>query len=148
MKLMTRTPTAATVKRDVDTLFDRFIRGPIFPEFARMAEPMATWEPALDFSETEKEYRVRLEVPGFHRENLDVHLDANVLTLTGQREFQQEMQDEDFLWQEREEGRFTRSIRLPAAVEEAKIEATYEHGVLTVKLPKLTPSPRAKIAIR
>lgn len=149
MKLMTRTPTMAPMKRDFDALFDRFFRGPLFPEFGPVAAAaMPTWEPALDLTETEKEYLVRLEVPGFHRENLDVKFDTGLLTLTGHREIRNEAKGEDFLWQEREEGRFTRSIRIPTPVEETKVDAMYENGVLQVRLPKLTPSPKAKIAIK
>jgi len=149
MKLMTRIPTMGPAKRDFDVLFDRFLRGPLFPEFGpAAAAAMPTWEPALDLTETEKDYLVRLEVPGFHRENLDVKFENGVLTLTGHREIRNETKGEDFLWQEREEGRFTRSLRLPALVEENKVEATYENGVLQIRLPKLTPSPQAKIAIK
>ena len=150
MKLTTATPTLATVKRDFDSLFDRFLRGPLFPDFAPMAAatPAITWEPALDFSETEKEYLVRLEAPGFHRENLDVAYDGNILTLKGHRELRQEQKGEEFLWQERQEGSFMRSLRLPLPIVEGKIEAAYENGVLMVHLPKQMPSPKAKIAIR
>ena len=148
MKLMKPVPTFATVKRDFDTLFDRALRGPLFPEFAPAPAVAPTWEPALDFSETEKEYVVRLEVAGFHKENLDVKLDGEMLTITGLREFRNEIKGEEFLWQEREEGRFARTIRLPAQVMEEKIEASYENGILTVKLPKLQPIPRARIAIK
>jgi HSP20 family protein len=148
MKLMVRAPTPATVKRDFDSLFDRLLRGPLFPDVGPLPPMETAWEPALDLSETEKEYRVRLEVPGFHRENLDVHFDSGVLTLTGRRELREEMKGEDYLWQEREEGRFTRAIRIPLPVEESKIEATYENGVLVVKLPKLTSTLKARIAIK
>lgn len=149
MKLMRATPTPAAVRRDVDTLFDRMFRSPLFPDFPPAKfMPEVNWEPALDFSETEKEYLVRLEAPGFHRENLDVKLDGNLLTLTGHRELEKEMKEEEYLWHEREEGRFTRTLRLPTAVDEAKIEAVYENGILRVKLPKLTPVPKAKIAIK
>lgn len=149
MKLMVRSPTLATVKQDVDTLVDRFFRGPMFPEFAPFApSPAATWEPVLDFSETEKEYLVRLEAPGFHKENLDVKFDGTILTVTGHRELRNEMKGEEYLWKEREEGRFIRTIRLPSPVDESKIEAMYENGVLFVKLYKFAPTPKAKIAIK
>jgi HSP20 family protein len=120
----------------------------MFPEVAPLTNVGQIWEPALDFSETEKEYLVRLEAPGFHKENLDVKFDGNVLTLTGQRELRNDMKDEEFIWHEREEGRFTRSLRLPAPIDETKIEASYEHGLLVIRLPKMTPAPKARIAIK
>lgn len=147
MKAVASPPAMATARRDLETLFDRMFRGTLFPEFPA-TRPMMAWEPVLDVSETEKAYIVRLEVPGFHRENLDVKFEAGVLTLTGHRELQSENKGEEYLWREREEGRFLRTLRMPVPVEEGKVEAHYEAGVLAVHLPKLTPGPQTKIAIK
>lgn len=148
MKLVKTPPAPAAIKRDIDTLFDRLFRGPMFPEVFPMRAIESAWEPALDFSETEKEYVVRLEVPGFHKENLDVKFDAGLLTISGHRELQAEGKGEEYLWQEREHGRFARTLRLPAPVVPEKIEATYENGMLLVKLLKVEPAVQSKIAIR
>jgi HSP20 family protein len=146
MKLMKPAPVPA-LRREFDTMFERLFRTPLFPELQTL--PVETlWEPALDLTETEKEYLIRIEVPGFHRENLDVKFENGVLTLSGTREFRNELKGEEFLWQERTEGRFVRSLRIPAPVMENVVEATYENGVLTVKLPKQQPAPKTKIAIK
>src|SRR3970282_112282 len=111
----------APIKEWIDRLFAPFLSGALWNEpMARVMEP--AWLPAINFSETDKEFLVRLEIPGVHKENLDVNL-------TG----------ETFLYQESEAGRFPRSIRLPAPVTEAKVEAVYADGVLTVHLPKAEP---------
>jgi HSP20 family protein len=102
----------------------------------------------FDLAETDKEYVVRLEVPGIHRENLDIALRDNVLTITGKRDVSQEGGGETYLWKEREFGRFVRTMRLPTAVVENKIEATYQDGVLVVHLPKAVPAPANKILIK
>jgi HSP20 family protein len=147
MKLMKLAPPIGVARRDVDALFDRLFRMPFFPEVPTASvEP--TWEPALDLTEGEKEFVLRVEAPGFHRENLDVKYDNGVLTVTGTREFRNEFKGEEFLWQERNEGRFLRAIRIPAPVVEDKVEALYENGVLLVRLPKLQPFPKARIAIK
>ncbi len=147
MKLMRpMAPPPAT--RDFDRVFDRFFRTPLFPEMIPARTLEALWEPALDLSENDREFLVRLEVPGFHKENLDVKFERDLLTITGHREIRNEVKDEEFLWKEREEGQFTRTLRIPAPVDEAKLEANYENGILMVKLPKLAPAPKAKIAIK
>ncbi|HSR14797.1 MAG TPA: Hsp20/alpha crystallin family protein [Gemmatimonadales bacterium] len=148
MKLMKPMPAPVLGRRDFDTLFDRLMRSPLFPETMPLKAWEGLWEPALDFSETEKEYVIRLEVPGFHRENLDVKYENELLTIAGHREYRDEVKNENFIWKEREEGRFTRTLRVPAAVNEAKIEALYENGILTVKLPKTEAAPKARIAIK
>jgi HSP20 family protein len=139
------------VKEDIDRLFDRFFSSPfamepLFPPFETM--PEGTWTPVFDLVETDKEYVVRLEAPGIHKENLDIALRDNVLTITGKRDVTQEGSNETYLWKEREFGRFVRSMRLPLAVVENKIEATYQDGVLVLHLPKAVPAPANKILIK
>lgn len=147
MKVIKPVLPVGAARRDLDTMLDRMFRSPMFPEMFPM-KTEALWEPALDLSESEKEVIVRLEVPGFHKENLDVKLDNELLTIAGHREFRNEVKGEEFLWTEREEGRFSRTLRIPTTVDPAKVEAMYENGLLTVKLPKLEPTPKAKIAIK
>jgi HSP20 family protein len=152
MRVMKAAPIVGKVKEDIDRLFDRFFSTPfatepLFPPFESGMTEVA-WMPVLDLAETEKEYVVRLEAPGFHRENLDIALRENILTITGKRDFAQEKAGETYLWREREYGRFVRSLRLPTLVVENKIEATYQDGVLNVHLPKAMPAPANKILIK
>ncbi len=147
MKIMRATPTFGTMRQDLDRVFERFFE----PNFWPVTTPktMETmWEPTLDFSETEKEYVIRLEAPGMARDDFDVDLDRTLLTLSGKRELRKEEKGEDYIWQERQEGRFLRTIRLPAAVQEDKIEASYADGILTVKLPKAQPAAKTKVTIK
>jgi len=102
----------------------------------------------MDLVEKEKEYVVRLEVPGVPRENLDVQLEGAVLTLMGHREMAKKEEIENYLWEETENGKFIRTIRLPKAVEANKIEATYEDGILLVRLPKTEPAIKNRILIK
>ena len=147
MKLTKVSPVRAPIKESIDRLFDPFLSGALWNEpLARVMEP--AWLPAINFSENDKEFFVRLEVPGLHKENLDVNLTGDVLTLSGHRELSKETPGENYLYQEMETGRFTRSIRLPAPVAEAKVEAMYTDGVLTVKLPKAEPVVKNRIAIK
>jgi len=147
MKLMKPVVPSGLARREFDTMFDRLFRTPMFPEMLPLKSE-AIWEPVLDLSETEKEVIVRLEVPGFHKENLDVKFENELLTIAGHREYRNEQKGEEFLWTEREEGRFLRTLRIPAAIDPAKVEAMYENGILTVKMPKTEPTPKAKIAIK
>jgi HSP20 family protein len=147
MKLTKVSPIRAPIKESIDRLFDPFLSGALWNEpLARVMEP--AWLPAINFSENDKEFFVRLEVPGLHKENLDVNLTGDVVTLSGHREVAKETPGENYLYQEMETGRFTRSIRLPAPVAEAKVEATYADGVLTVRLPKAEPVIKNRIAIK
>jgi HSP20 family protein len=150
---LTKTQTGVpTLARDIDDVLGRFFNAPAaFPVFN--FEPMkkameTTWMPALDFAETEKEFVIRAEVPGVPRENLDAHLEGDILTLTGHRERNVHEANENILWEERETGKFIRSIRLPKAVEAKKVEADYNEGILTVRLPKAETTVMNKILIK
>jgi HSP20 family protein len=148
MKVMKPLTPLGVARRDWDTMFDRFLRTPLFPEMLPAKTGEALWEPALDLSETDKEFVARLEVPGFHKENLDVKFENELLTISGHREARNEFKGEEFLWTEREEGRFSRMLRIPAPIDPTRVEALYENGLLTVKLPKTEAAPKAKINIK
>lgn len=149
MALVKTAPMIPSAKREVEDFVDRFFRAPFraadLAPLARMAEGFS---PPLDLVETEKEYVLRLEVPGIPRENLDVNLVGEILTVSGHREKMERKDHENMLWEEREEGRFVRSIKLPQAVDATKIDAACQDGVLTVKLPKSEPAVKSKIVIR
>ncbi len=147
MKLMKATPGFTTMKQEFDRVFDRFL-DPTFWPLGMPRAPETMWEPMLDFSENEKEFIVRLEAPGMARDDFDVDLDRNLLMLSGKRELRKEEKGEEYLWQERQEGRFLRTLRLPAAVQEAKVEAAYNNGVLIVKLPKAIETPKTKVTVK
>ena len=145
MQLTKPIPNPAIVKDDVERFFDRVFSRSVF---GRPGSEAATpWLPKLDFSETEKEFVVRIEAAGIPKDDLDVNLEGQVLTLSGRRENIREEETEDFFWKERDTGRFVRSLRLPTAVSAEEITARYHDGVLTVRLPKKEPVLKNRIAI-
>ena len=128
---------------------DRFIDRVLGTPFHLPMTPVeSAWIPVLDYSETEKAYVCRLEVPGIPKENLDLNLVGQVLTVSGHREINRELENEAFFVQERQVGRFVRSIRLPGPVAEAKVEAAVNDGVMTITLPKLEVTPKSRITIK
>jgi HSP20 family protein len=142
---ITRSTPAPMLKPEVARFFDR-VFGPF--DLPEMKVFESAWVPTVDLTESDKEFVVRLEAPGIHRENLDVNLDGNILTLSGRRETFKESEEEEFLFREREQGKFMRSIRLPVAVDQAKILASYQDGVLVVHLPKAEPTMKTRILIK
>jgi HSP20 family protein len=152
MKLTKLQGGVPTIARDFDEVFDRFFNAPLaFPavNFEPIRKAMeGTWMPAIDLTETEKEFILRAEIPGIPRENLDVHLEGDILTLTGHREKKTTEKDENMLWEEREAGKFIRTLRLPKPVEANKVEAVYADGLLTVRVPKAQLAIKNKILIK
>lgn len=152
MRVAMRAPVMGKMGDELERVFDRFLaprflNEPFLPEFPFEAAG-AEWVPTLDVVENANEFIVRLEVPGIHRENLDIQLTGQFLTITGKREMAAETPGEAFLLKERLYGKFVRRIRLTAPVAENKVTANYEEGVLIVHLPKAVPAPANKILIK
>jgi len=85
MRIVKAAPVMAKVREDIDQVFDRVFRSTFGPEALRRAptEAPAAWLPPFDLLETETDYLVRLDIPGAHRENLDITLLGALLTITG-----------------------------------------------------------------
>lgn len=92
--------------------------------------------PPVDILEDEHNIVLQAEIPGVKLEDLNITLENNVLTITGDRKFKEEEKKENFHRIERRYGKFTRSFTLPASVDPQNVNATFENGVLKITLPK------------
>jgi HSP20 family protein len=106
------------------------------PTFAEEAFPLTTWVPACDIYETYKEIVVKAELPGLKKEEVFVSIENNVLTIRGERKFEEEVKRENFHRVERNYGEFLRSFTLPASIDANMILAEFKDGLLWVILPK------------
>ncbi len=104
----------------------------------------STWSPSVDIFETENEIVLTAELPGIEDKDIEIKLDDNTLTLKGERQLEKETQEENYHRIERSYGSFYRSFTLPNYVDQDKIKAEHEHGVLKVFIPKkLESKPRS-----
>ena len=98
--------------------------------------PLLTWNPPCDIYETEKNIVFKTELPGFKKTDVHVTIENNVLTLRGERKFEEETNRENYHRIERHYGEFLRSFTLPTYVEPNKVHAEFKDGVLSMTLPK------------
>jgi HSP20 family protein len=98
--------------------------------------PLTTWTPPCDIYETDKKIVLKMELPEMKNEDVHVTLENNVLTLRGERKFEEKVDRENYHRIERTYGEFLRSFTLPAFVEGNKITAEFKDGLLTVIVPK------------
>ena len=95
-----------------------------------------TWTPVVDIYETESHDLVlKAEVPGMRREDIEVTVENSTLVLKGNKNFDNDVKEENYRRIERAYGTFHRSFTLPSTVDSSKVSADYKNGVLTVKLP-------------
>jgi HSP20 family protein len=122
--------------RGAATLHDHLNR--IFNDsFGRSEESsLTTWAPAVDILETEHALVVKADLPDVDSKNLDIRVENNILTIRGERKFQKQVNENNYLRVERSYGSFARSFSLANTVNTEAIKADYENGVLTLNIPK------------
>jgi HSP20 family protein len=118
--------------------------------FARLLnEPRAgrPWSPAVDIFETVDELILKADVPEVELKDIDLRVENQTLTLSGERKFDKEDTTKGYHRIERGYGQFTRSFTVPQTVDTEKVEAGYNNGVLTVKLPKKAAAKPRQVKI-
>lgn len=123
--------------RDIDRMFDRFMRGLSFPAVEAPALP-ALLRPNVDIAETGKDYTISMEVPGVDEKDVRLELSGNTLTISGEKRQEKESKDRNWHRVERSYGSFRRVLSLPEDANTDKTEATFRNGVLTITLPRTT----------
>jgi HSP20 family protein len=94
------------------------------------------WSPAVDIYESENELVLKADVPDVDLNDIDVRVENQTLTISGERRFEQDQNAKGYHRIERSYGSFTRSFAVPATVDTEKVSAEYKNGVLTISLPK------------
>jgi len=106
--------------------------------FERTSEEanLTAWAPAVDIYETEHELVVKADIPEIKPEELDIRVENNILTIRGERKFEEKVSENNYLRVERSYGSFSRSFSLSNTVNAEAIKADYKNGVLTLSIPK------------
>ncbi len=128
-----------------DRVFDNFWND---SDFVPDGEAGArTFLPAVDILETDGAFVVTADLPGLKKDDIDVSIEDNVLTVSGERKFEKNEDEGTFRRVERSYGTFRRSFALPRGVDPSKVEAKFEDGVLTLNLPKSELAKSRKITV-
>lgn len=109
---------------------------------------LGTWAPSVDIYEDEEKIVLRADVPGVKPEQLSIKIEANTLTISGERRLEKEVQKENYHRVERQYGSFSRSFSLPGTVDADKIRADHRDGVLEIALPKREESRPKQIKVQ
>jgi len=145
-----------SLRREIDSAFERFgsfrsFRDWHFPfDMPRGASALSNAVKSEiatrgDVVENKKSYDITLELPGVEEKDIDVSVDAGILTIKGEKRSEETKDEQDYYMRERHFGSFQRSFQLPDDVNADKIAASHVNGVLTVKLPrKKRAKPKGK----
>ena len=136
--------------KDIVTLRDRMNR-----LFEDMSSPKSeeknimagAWAPSVDIYENENEVVLAAEIPGVDEKDVEIKVEDNNLTLRGERKFEKETKEENYHRIERSYGSFFRSFSLPSYIDQDRIEAEHENGVLKIRMPKRVELKPRKVKI-
>ena len=120
--------------KELYQLRDEFNRVMVTP-FTKMMQGYSEF-PRVDVFEREAEIVLRFDIPGIQKEDLDIRVDRDSITIKGKREEDQEQSDESYLYRERNVGEFARTILLEDHVIYEESKASYNNGILEIRVPK------------
>ena len=129
-----------TLQSEMNRLFNSFFEG------NGEASPRR-WTPAMDLVEAEDHLVLRADLPGLSEEDVNIEVQDNVLTVSGERTTEREEKREGYYRMERAFGNFSRSMTLPEGVDAEKIQASFDKGVLEVRIPKPEERKPRRISI-
>jgi HSP20 family protein len=129
------------LRRTVDRLFDN-----VTPDH-EWGQP-AMWGLAVDMVENKDDFVVKASVPGINPDDLDISYSDDTLTIKGEIKQDKEVKEDQYHLRERRYGAFTRTITLPNKIKGDAIEASYQNGVVTLRLPKAEEVKPKRIAIK
>ncbi len=132
-----------SLQREMNRIFDDFFQGWDVAPFAGAAARLGQFHPSIDVRESEKEIRVKAELPGMDEKDIEVLLDNETLTIKGEKKEEKEDKGKSHYHVECSYGSFQRVIPLPAGIDQKKVQAQFKNGVLNISLPK-TEEAKAK----
>ncbi|MDI6838072.1 Hsp20/alpha crystallin family protein [Ciceribacter thiooxidans] len=137
----------ADFRKEMDKVFDGFFGRSNLLKATEKGEGFMA--PSIDVAENDTAITLTAELPGISESDIDLSIQNGVLTLKGEKKFEKKDEKDDYRLIERRYGSFQRSMSLPASVDEAAVNATFDKGVLTVTMPKKPGSApkERKIAI-
>jgi HSP20 family protein len=130
----------ARLHREMDDLFGNFLGFPTWSE-------KSIWPP-IDLVEDENEITVRAEVPGCKASDVNISVQGNTLSISGEKRHEEEKKEKGYYYEERSYGSFRRDMTLPADVEPDKIDASCKDGILTIRLPKSEKAKAVKVKVK
>jgi HSP20 family protein len=136
---------------DMDQMFEDFLGrrlSPFWPERWWPAASMKITTPAVDLYEEKDDIVVKAELPGMEKDNIEVNLSDNRLTIKGEKKQEEEVKKEGYYRSERSYGSFVRTLELPRKVQTDKVKAAFKSGILEIRLPKTEEAKKKETTVK
>jgi HSP20 family protein len=136
-----------TLQNEMNRLFSTFFDNPVGGAGNGNGQSLRRWVPAMDLVETADHFVLKADLPGLGPDDVNIEVEDNVLTVSGERKVEHETQREGFYRVERASGAFRRSLTLPEGVALDDIAASFDKGVLEIRIPKPEERKPRKVSI-
>ena len=135
-----------TLQNEMNRLFSSFFDTPAGGT-GNGGHTLRRWVPAMDLVETEDHFVLKADLPGLGPDDVNIEVEDNVLTISGDRKVEHETQREGYYRLERASGEFRRSLTLPEGTRLDDIAASFDKGVLEIRIPKPEERKPRKVSI-
>ncbi|HEY7536266.1 MAG TPA: Hsp20/alpha crystallin family protein [Thermodesulfobacteriota bacterium] len=148
MALMKWTPP-----KEIERWFEDLFEEPFLPRMwrkfpsLRKLKELEGISPSVDMFDKKDEIVVKAEIPGIEKEDINISISDNTLTIKGETKKEEEVKEEDYYYAERSYGSFARTLSLPAKVNADKVKASFKNGILEVHLPKAEESKPKEVKV-
>jgi HSP20 family protein len=132
-----------TLQSEMNRLFNNLFDAPL----PNGGTGVRRWLPAMDLVETDEDFLLHADLPGLSESDVNIELEDNILTISGERKAEHEDKTQGYYRVERASGSFSRSLTLPEGVDPGAIKASFDKGVLEVRIPKPEERKPRKVAI-
>jgi HSP20 family protein len=136
-----------TLQGEMNRLFSSFFDTPASAGNANGGSTARRWIPPMDLVETQDDFVLKADLPGIGEDDVGIELENNVLTICGERKAEHEERHEGYYRVERATGSFSRSLSLPDGIDPEAVNASFENGVLTVRIPKPAQAKPRRVKI-
>ena len=137
------------MERDMDRMFGNFFGRRLFDfRWPERVREIGVREPAIEVYEEKDDVVVKAEIPGIKKEELEVNVTDDLLTIKGEKKKEEEVKEKGYYYSERSYGAFERSVQIPRAVHADKARASFKDGILEVRLPKTEEAKRKEVKLK
>jgi HSP20 family protein len=132
MTLVKWTPRSTSILNDMDKMISNVFENDWnFPVHSK-----TNWSPPVDVKETDDSFTLTADIPGLTKKEVNVNVSDGIVSISGERKFENEKESDNYHYRERQYGSFLRTFNLPETVNEEKITANFKNGILSIELPK------------
>ncbi len=132
MTLIKWVPRPASIFDDMDKMINNVFEN----DWNFPVRSKTNWSPAVDVKESDNSFTLTADIPGLTKKEVKVNITDGILSISGERKFEDEKESGNYHYRERRYGSFSRTFNLPETVNEEDISASFKNGILSIELPK------------